>query len=197
MDTNYKETEPYRMKVKQKTIKEGVEGEMGVKKALVCLISIFLLSSCALAYVYMNFPHLEEKEYEHMKLPSHIEDAKNIGRVLSRLQTFAIPGSIFLSILSGFLFRWEVALFLICVCSATGATFCYLLFYLVGRPLVTKYFPTRIKLWQEKIDKHKDNLLFYVIFLRITPFLPNWFINISSPVLNVSLRPFWLGTLIG
>lgn len=24
------------------------------------------------------------KEYEHMKLPSHIEDAKNIGRVLSR-----------------------------------------------------------------------------------------------------------------
>ncbi|RXG70809.1 Transmembrane protein 41B [Armadillidium vulgare] len=120
-----------------------------------------------------------------MKLPSHIEDAKNIGRVLSSLQTFAIPGSIFLSILSGFLFRWEVALFLICVCSATGATFCYLLFYLVGRPLVTKYFPTRIKQWQGKIDKHKDNLLFYVIFLRITPFLPNWFINISSPVLNV------------
>ncbi len=32
---------------------------------------------------------------------------------------------------------------------------------------------------------------------RITPFLPNWFINITSPVLGVSLWPFWIGTFIG
>ena len=36
-----------------------------------------------------------------------------------------------------------------------------------------------------------------MIFLRITPILPNWFINIASPVLDVPLRPFFLGTLIG
>ena len=34
-------------------------------------------------------------------------------------------------------------------------------------------------------------------FLRITPFLPNWFINIVSPVIGVDLKPFWLGTFIG
>ena len=32
---------------------------------------------------------------------------------------------------------------------------------------------------------------------RITPFLPNWFINIVSPVIGVDLRPFWIGTFIG
>lgn len=32
---------------------------------------------------------------------------------------------------------------------------------------------------------------------RITPFLPNWFINIVSPVIDVPLGPFWLGTFVG
>ena len=32
---------------------------------------------------------------------------------------------------------------------------------------------------------------------RITPFLPNWFINIVSPVIDVALKPFWFGTFIG
>ena len=43
------------------------------------------------------------------------------------LQTFAIPGSIFLSILSGFLFPFPLACFLVSLCSALGASFCYLL----------------------------------------------------------------------
>ncbi|XP_050729896.1 transmembrane protein 41B-like isoform X3 [Eriocheir sinensis] len=194
----------------------GGKGAMGTRQALLCLVAIFLVSLSALTFVYKNFPHLEEDEYQHMKLPRDIEDAKSLGRVLSHykeryftevllgvfvtyifLQTFAVPGSIFLSILSGFLFRWELALLLICFCSATGASFCYLLSYLVGRPIVLKYLPDRTKSWQEKVDKQRDNLLFYIIFLRITPFLPNWFINITSPIINVPLWPFWLGTFIG
>ena len=37
----------------------------------------------------------------------------------------------------------------------------------------------------------------YIIFLRITPFLPNWFINLVSPVIGVRLAPFWFGTFFG
>ena len=48
-----------------------------------------------------------------------------------------------------------------------------------------------------QVDHHRKDLLNYIIFLRITPFLPNWFINITSPVLNVSLWSFFLGTFIG
>ena len=131
------------------------------------------------------------------------------------LQTFAIPGSIFLSIISGFLFPFPLALLAVCFCSATGmvqllpyprphftislagASFCYLLSYLVGRKLVRHYLPERAAQWSAKVDSHRSNLLSYILFLRITPFLPNWFINIVSPVIGVRLPPFWLGTFVG
>lgn len=38
---------------------------------------------------------------------------------------------------------------------------------------------------------------FRLCLTRITPFLPNWFINIVSPVIGVDLRPFWIGTFVG
>ena len=43
---------------------------------------------------------------------------------------------------------------------------------------------------------HLKLCVLYICF-RITPFLPNWFINIVSPVIGVDLRPFWIGTFIG
>merc|ERR1712110_924068 len=59
------------------------------------------------------------------------------------------------------------------------------------------YLPERAAQWSSKVEAQRGNLLSYIIFLRITPFLPNWFINIVSPVIDVHLRPFWLGTFIG
>uniref|UniRef100_A0A8C2FM98 Transmembrane protein 41B n=1 Tax=Cyprinus carpio TaxID=7962 RepID=A0A8C2FM98_CYPCA len=113
------------------------------------------------------------------------------------LQTFAIPGSIFLSILSGYLYPFPLALFLVCLCSGLGASFCYMLSYLVGRPMVYKYLTERAEKWSQQVDKHREHLINYIIFLRITPFLPNWFINITSPVINVPLGVFFLGTFLG
>ena len=79
----------------------------------------------------------------------------------------------------------------------SGASFCYLLSYLVGRKLVRHYLPERAAQWSAKVDGHRSNLLSYILFLRITPFLPNWFINIVSPVIGVPLFPFWTGTFFG
>merc|ERR1712079_133575 len=203
-----------------KTVDETstVENEKHLKTrtAILLLFAIFACSATALAFVYYSFPHLEKNESEHVKFPKTIDDAKQLGLVLSRykekyypqvlggvfvtylfLQTFAIPGSIFLSIVSGYLFSFPVALLLICFCSATGASFCYLLSYLAGKPLVHKYLPERAADWSRKVDGQKSNIFSYIVFLRITPFLPNWFINIVSPVIGVRLPPFWLGTFVG
>ena len=187
-----------------------------LKKSFASVIIIFSVALIFLVWVYTNFPDLDPDEYKHIKLPTDIEDAKNMGRVLSRykdkyfyqvlftvvavyifLQTFAVPGSIFLSILSGYLFWMPLAMSVICFCSAMGATFCYLLSSIVGRPIIQRYFPERVRDWKLKVDQHRNELLYYMIFLRITPFLPNWFINIVSPILGVSLRAFWFGTFIG
>lgn len=117
--------------------------------------------------------------------------------VPNSLQTFAIPGSLFLSILSGFLFSFPVAICLVCLCSAIGATMCYLLSQLVGRRIVRHFFPERADHWALQVEKHKGELLSYVLFLRMTPFLPNWFINLVAPVIGVPLFPFAVGTFFG
>jgi uncharacterized membrane protein YdjX (TVP38/TMEM64 family) len=190
--------------------------ELGTKTALGLIILIFVSSSLIMLLVYYSFPGVDPSEAEFIKFPKDIEDAKKLGEVLSRykdkyfaevmggffctylfLQTFAIPGSIFLSIVSGFLFQFPVALFAVCFCSATGASFCYLLSYLIGRKLVRHYLPERAAQWSARVDRHRDNLLSYILFLRITPFLPNWFINIVSPVIGVPLFPFWVGSFFG
>uniref|UniRef100_A0A7S3JEZ3 Transmembrane protein 41A n=1 Tax=Euplotes harpa TaxID=151035 RepID=A0A7S3JEZ3_9SPIT len=51
--------------------------------------------------------------------------------------------------------------------------------------------------FSKKIEEHRENLFWYLLFLRITPLLPNWFINISSPILDIPLLYFVLATLFG
>ena len=48
-----------------------------------------------------------------------------------------------------------------------------------------------------QVSQHENNMLYYIIFLRVTPFLPNWLINVASPMVSVNLAPFFFGTLIG
>lgn len=186
------------------------------RMSLLILVSIFTCSASVMYLVYRNFPELPDDEMEKIKIPKDMDDAKALGTVLSKykdtyysqvlvayfatyvfLQTFAIPGSIFLSILSGYLYPFPLALFLVCLCSGLGASFCYMLSYLVGRPIVYKYLTERAQKWSQQVDKHRDHLINYIIFLRITPFLPNWFINITSPVINVPLGVFFIGTFLG
>ncbi|XP_023717271.1 transmembrane protein 41B isoform X2 [Cryptotermes secundus] len=194
----------------------GDHGGDNTRRAFIVVGAIFVTSFIALFYIYLKFPELESEEMQHMKIPWDIEDAKQLGRVLDRykdkyffevmltlivtyifLQTFAIPGSITLSILSGFLFPFPLALMLVCFCSATGASLCYVLSYFLGRHLVYRYFPEKASQWALTVKKHRSNLISYLLFLRMTPFLPNWFINITSPIIGVPLFPFWIGTFIG
>ncbi|XP_063717336.1 transmembrane protein 41B-like [Symsagittifera roscoffensis] len=191
--------------------------QSSTRKSITFLCALFALSTSILLSVFNQLPEFPEDHKQVVqKLPRSMDDAKELARVLSLyrenhyysvltclafvyifLQTFAIPGSIFLSVVLGFLFNFYVALFVICMCSATGATLCYLASGLVGPPLLEKYCKARIDQWKASVNHHRQHMLNYIIFLRITPFLPNWFINISSPVLDVSLWPFFIGTFLG
>ncbi|CAA87776.1 Transmembrane protein 41 homolog [Caenorhabditis elegans] len=180
------------------------------------VLLIFATFAVSIFAVYSNFPEVSADEKVHLKYPRNLEDAKQLGRVLSKykennysvvlcgvivvyvfLQSFAIPGSIFLTILSGYLFPFYVAIVLVCSCSATGAAICYTISKLFGRSFVLQKFPERIAKWQDDLSKHRDDFLNYMIFLRVTPIVPNWLINIASPVLDVPLAPFFWGTFLG
>ena len=54
------------------------------RRALLLLVAIFVCSLVCLGLVYHNFPTLEPAEKTYMKLPKNMEDAKNLGLILSR-----------------------------------------------------------------------------------------------------------------
>ena len=68
---------------------------------------------------------------------------------------------------------------------------------IVGQPLVQKFAPAKMAKWRSKVQENKDDLFNYILFLRITPFLPNWFINLTGPLVGVPLSPFFWGSVIG
>lgn len=113
------------------------------------------------------------------------------------LQSFAIPGPIFLSILSGALWSTGFGLFVVSICASIGASICYLLSQTFLKGVVINTWPNAIYTLRTKIDEKKNNLLFYMLFLRIQPLIPNIAVNLGSPISGIPLSIFFLGTLLG
>lgn len=79
------------------------------------------------------------------------------------------------------------------VVSTVGSSCCYAVGRVVGRPLAAALWPNRLEKFSKEVGKRKGDMLFYIIFLRLTPVLPNTFINVSAPVVGVPFPPFFLG----
>ena len=41
-----------------------------------------------------------------------------------------------------------------------------------------------------QVEQHREHLIHYMIFLRVTPLVPNWFINITAPGMLWSVVAF-------
>lgn len=40
-------------------------------------------------------------------------------------------------------------------------------------------------------------MFFFLLFLRLFPMTPNWFLNLSAPILNIPISQFFFSVLIG
>ncbi|XP_066477145.1 transmembrane protein 41A [Tiliqua scincoides] len=112
-------------------------------------------------------------------------------------QCFAIPGSSFLNILAGALFGPWMGLLLCSALTSVGATFCYGLSNVFGKKIVLYYFPDKVAMLQRKVEENRSSLFFFLLFLRLFPMTPNFFLNISSPILNIPVTQFFFSILIG
>lgn len=80
--------------------KSATNGEVSTRRAVLTVGLIFITSLIALFYVYTSFPELEQHEKQYMKLPFHIEDAKNLGKLLERykdLYYFQVLAGLFIT----------------------------------------------------------------------------------------------------
>ena len=115
------------------------------------------------------------------------------------LQAFAIPGPLILSIVAGALYGMWWGQLLIALCATAGATLCYCLSAALARPLIEKYFPSRVADLRSRVDKHREarTLPSFMLFLRLTPAVPNWFINAAAPIVGVPPGLFVGTTCLG
>ncbi|XP_051481962.1 transmembrane protein 41A isoform X1 [Apus apus] len=101
------------------------------------------------------------------------------------------------NVLAGALFGPWTGLVLCSVLTSLGATSCFLLSRLFGKQLLVGYFPDQVALLQRKVEENRSSLFFFLLFLRLFPMTPNWFLNLSAPILNIPLSQFFFSVLIG
>ncbi|KAG8378407.1 hypothetical protein BUALT_Bualt08G0134200 [Buddleja alternifolia] len=176
-------------------------------------LGVFLVFSTGLCCIYLTMP---AAEYEMLKLPRTLADLRLLKDHLANyaqvypakftlgycstyifMQTFMIPGTIFMSLLAGALFGVVRGLFLVVFNATAGASSCYFLSKMIGRPIVNWLWPEKLRYFQAEIAKRRDKLLNYMLFLRVTPTLPNLFINLASPIVDIPFHIFFLATLVG
>ncbi|XVE65315.1 hypothetical protein DITRI_Ditri07aG0171000 [Diplodiscus trichospermus] len=163
--------------------------------------------------VYLTMP---VSDYSFLKLPRSLEDLQILRDHLETytsdytvqvlvgycvvyvfMQTFMIPGTVFMSLLAGALFGVFKGVALVVFTATAGASSCYFLSKLIGRPLVFSLWPDKLSFFQAQVAQRRDSLLSYMLFLRLTPTLPNLFINVASPIVDVPYHIFFTATFIG
>jgi uncharacterized membrane protein YdjX (TVP38/TMEM64 family) len=68
------------------------------------------------------------------------------------MQTFMIPGTVFMSLLAGALFGVLKGVALVVFTATAGASSCYFLSKLIGRPLVFSLWPDKLSFFQEQVN---------------------------------------------
>lgn len=180
---------------------------------------IFCLASSYLYWLSTHLPDItsvENANISDLKFPSNLQELTSLAVLLNSYkhqhmgmvlilfcsgylykQAFAIPGSVFTNLLSGALFGLWIGFPATCLLTATGATMCYLLSRFFGKSYIVHYFPEKVKSLQSKVEDNQDSLFFFLLFLRLFPMSPNWFLNMASPILNIPISQFFLSVLIG
>ena len=99
--------------------------------------------------------------------------------------------------MSGPLFGGIAGFLLSHTCAVSGACVCYMISRTLGAGFVQKRMPNKVAWLQRKIKENRHNLLYYFMFLRLTPLVPNWFLNASSGTVGVPFSIFVGATTLG
>nr|BAJ10704.1 oxalate transporter [Fomitopsis palustris] len=182
------------------------------------MAAIFVVSTLFLGgTLWLALPTLDEEDRPDLRIPKSFAQLQALNTLLKKyrdiypyrivvcyvttylfLQAFSLPGSMYLSILGGAVWGVPRAILLACTCVACGATLCYLISAALGPALLTmpKY-KARADVWSEKISGQRENLISYLIVLRIAPLPPHWVVNVLCPHLGIGIAPFWISTWLG
>jgi uncharacterized membrane protein YdjX (TVP38/TMEM64 family) len=106
----------------------------------------------------------------------------------------SLPGGLILTATGGLLFGWLLGGITAVAAATIGAT----IIFLVARSALGEGLTTRAAPWITKLRAGFENhALSYLLFLRLVPAFPFWFVNIAPAILGLSLRTYVIGTFFG
>jgi len=158
----------------------------------------------------------ENDSGEGLRFPGSLDDIRSLAAILNTYntnhpgyvltlfslaylfkQTFAVPGSVFLNVLAGAIFGSMPGFPLCCGLTAVGASLCYSLARAVGKDVAMDFFPERVERFRLRLEENRQELPFFLLFLRLFPMSPNWALNMASGVLGVPLPFFFFSVFFG
>ena len=114
--------------------------------------------------------------------------------IYALLVALSLPCGLVMSTAGGLLFGWLVG----ALAAIAGATLGATTVFLMARTAVGNSLKQRAGPWLAKLSEgFRKDALSYMLFLRLVPAFPFWFVNIAPAVLGVPLKTFVVGTLVG
>ncbi|KAI8384803.1 snare associated Golgi protein-domain-containing protein [Radiomyces spectabilis] len=187
-------------------------------KELLPRVTLFVV----IGFISLLFSVTLAHQVLEINLPQTLDDVKAIARHLETMaastwldyasilgvfaviylwqQAFSIPGSVLLNLLAGHLYGIPFATVWTSALTAAGATLAYGLAMLVGEPFLgMPWVAKRAAPFTRQMErqKSKTDLFWWLLFARLFPFSPYWFINLISPLLGVPVGPFFWSTFLG
>jgi uncharacterized membrane protein YdjX (TVP38/TMEM64 family) len=99
-----------------------------------------------------------------------------------------------LTVAGGLMFGWLLG----SLASIVGATIGATIVFLIARTALGEGFNARAAPWLAKLKSGFNQDAFsYLLFLRLVPAFPFWFVNIAPAVLGVPLRTYVVTTFLG
>lgn len=146
-----------------------------------------------------NLITLENVVIQHDRFHSLLAEHACLS-VLAYIATYSVavalslPGGLILTVTGGLLFGTLVGGLAAVIAATTGAT----IVFLIARTAVGDTLAQRVGPWLAKLSEgFKKEALSYMLFLRLVPVFPFWFVNIAPALLGVPLKTYVIGTVLG
>ena len=145
---------------------------------------------------YLSFEALAE---HRAALLAFVADRPVLAPVLFCLAYMAavalsIPGAVWLTLASGFLFGTLVGGLIAVIAATLGA----IAVFLIARTAVGDLLKRKAGPWLARMERgFRENALSYLLLLRLVPIFPFWLVNIAPAFLGVPLGTYALATFVG
>ena len=152
--------------------------------------NIFDLSSYFnLSFINTNIDILQSQVHESPKTGALLFFATYI-----LIASFSLPGATILTILSGSIFSYPVAVIIVSFASSIGATCAFAISKILLKDWVQKRFSIQFQRFKHGWYKDRN---FYLLSVRLTPIFPFFLINIIAGILPIGFFRFYIVSQLG